>query len=335
LPTTLPPAHDKFAKFRQKGHAMTTAQSLIIDTDPGQDDAVAILLALASPEINLLGITTVAGNVPLPLTEVNARKICDLAGRQDIPVFAGLSRPLIRSLVTAEHVHGRTGLDGPDLPPPETPLQHQHAVDFIIETVRREPEGSVTIAPIGPLSNIAMALQRAPDIAPRIQQIILMGGGCFEGGNITPAAEFNIHVDPHAAAVVFGAGIPITMMPLDVTHKALTTERRTEALRALGNRTGIAVAEMLQFFERFDEAKYGSEGGPLHDPCTIAWMIAPEIFSGRHCNVEIETVSELTMGMTVIDWWQVSGRPHNAFVVGDLDADAFFALITSRLAGLP
>jgi purine nucleosidase len=314
---------------------MTTAQSLIIDTDPGQDDAVAILLALASPEINLLGITTVAGNVPLPLTEVNARKICDLAGRQDIPVFAGLSRPLIRSLVTAEHVHGRTGLDGPDLPPPETPLQHQHAVDFIIETVRREPEGSVTIAPIGPLSNIAMALQRAPDIAPRIQQIILMGGGCFEGGNITPAAEFNIHVDPHAAAVVFGAGIPITMMPLDVTHKALTTERRTEALRALGNRTGIAVAEMLQFFERFDEAKYGSEGGPLHDPCTIAWMIAPEIFSGRHCNVEIETVSELTMGMTVIDWWQVSGRPHNAFVVGDLDADAFFALITSRLAGLP
>lgn len=314
---------------------MTTAQSLIIDTDPGQDDAVAILLALASPEVNLLGITTVAGNVPLALTEVNARKICDLAGRQDIPVFAGLSRPLIRNLVTAEHVHGRTGLDGPDLPPPETPLQDQHAVDFIIDTIRHEPEGSVTIAPIGPLSNIAMALQRAPDIAPCIQQIVLMGGGCFEGGNITPAAEFNIYVDPHAAAVVFGAGIPVTMMPLDVTHKALTTTTRTEALRELGNRTGIAVAEMLQFFERFDEAKYGSDGGPLHDPCTIAWMIAPEIFTGRHCNVEIETTSELTMGMTVIDWWQVSGRPHNAFVVGDLDADAFFALITSRLASLP
>ena len=314
---------------------MTTSQSLIIDTDPGQDDAVAILLALASPEINLLGITTVAGNVPLPLTEVNARKICDLASRRDIPVFAGLSRPLVRNLVTAEHVHGRTGLDGPDLPPPETPLQDQHAVDFIIETIHREPQGSVTIAPIGPLSNIAMALQRAPDIAPRIRQIVLMGGGCFEGGNITPAAEFNIYVDPHSAAVVFGAGIPITMMPLDVTHKALTTTRRNGALRALGNRTGIAVAEMLGFFERFDEAKYGSDGGPLHDPCTIAWMIAPEMFSGRHCNVEIETASELTMGMTVIDWWQVSGRPHNAFVVGDLDADAFFALITSRLASLP
>lgn len=314
---------------------MTERQPLIIDTDPGQDDAVAILLALASPEIDLLGITTVAGNVPLDLTEVNARKICDLAGRQDVPVFAGLSRPLVRRLVTAEHVHGRTGLDGPDLPPPQTPLQEQHAVDFIIETVRKEPSGSVTIAPIGPLSNIAMALQRAPDIAPRIKQIVLMGGGCFEGGNITPAAEFNIYVDPHAAAVVFGAGIPITMMPLDVTHKALTTAKRNGALRAIGNRTCTAVAEMLGFFERFDEAKYGSDGGPLHDPCTVAWMIAPELFSGRHCNVEIETASELTMGMTVIDWWQVSGRPHNAFVVGDLDADAFFALITERLANLP
>jgi purine nucleosidase len=314
---------------------MTERQPLIIDTDPGQDDAVAILLALASPEIDLLGITTVAGNVPLDLTEVNARKICDLAGRQDVPVFAGLSRPLVRRLVTAEHVHGRTGLDGPDLPPPQTPLQEQHAVDFIIETVRKEPSGSVTIAPIGPLSNIAMALQRAPDIAPRIKQIVLMGGGCFEGGNITPAAEFNIYVDPHAAAVVFGAGIPITMMPLDVTHKALTTAKRNGALRAIGNRTCTAVAEMLGFFERFDEAKYGSDGGPLHDPCTVAWMIAPELFSGRHCNVEIETASELTMGMTVIDWWQVSGRPHNAFVVGDLDADAFFALITERMASLP
>ena len=222
---------------------MTERQPLIIDTDPGQDDAVAILLALASPEIDLLGITTVAGNVPLELTEVNARKICDLAGRQDVPVFAGLSRPLVRSLVTAEHVHGRTGLDGPDLPPPQTPLQEQHAVDFIIETVRKEPSGSVTIAPIGPLSNIAMALQRAPDIAARVKQIVLMGGGCFEGGNITPAAEFNIYVDPHAAAVVFGAGIPITMMPLDVTHKALTTEKRNEALQMLVLEPRLAVLD--------------------------------------------------------------------------------------------
>ena len=314
---------------------MTQPQSLIIDTDPGQDDAVAILLALASPEINLLGITTVAGNVPLALTQLNARKICDLAGRTDMQVFAGLDRPLVRPLVTAEHVHGRTGLDGPVLPDPETPLQKQHAVDYIIDTLRREPAGSVTLAPIGPLSNIAMAMQRAPDIIPRIRQIILMGGAYFEVGNITPAAEFNIYVDPHAAQIVFASGVPITMMPLDVTHKALTRTDRVAALRAIGNRTGVAVAEMLEFFERFDEAKYGSDGGPLHDPCTVAWMIAPDIFNGRPCNVEIETASPLTMGMTVVDWWQVSSRPHNALVIGDLDADRFFALITERLATLP
>ena len=314
---------------------MTQPQSLIIDTDPGQDDAVAILLALASPEINLLGITTVAGNVPLALTQENARKICDLAGRTDMQVFAGLDRPLVRPLVTAEHVHGRTGLDGPVLPDPETPLQEQHAVDYIIDTLRREPAGSVTLAPIGPLSNIAMAMQRAPDIIPRIRQIILMGGAYFEVGNITPAAEFNIYVDPHAAQIVFASGVPITMMPLDVTHKALTRTDRVAALRAIGNRTGVAVAEMLEFFERFDEAKYGSDGGPLHDPCTVAWMIAPDIFNGRPCNVEIETASPLTMGMTVVDWWQVSSRPHNALVIGDLDADRFFALITERLATLP
>ena len=314
---------------------MTQPQSLIIDTDPGQDDAVAILLALASPEIDLLGITTVAGNVPLALTQENARKICDLAGRTDMQVFAGLDRPLVRPLVTAEHVHGRTGLDGPVLPDPETPLQEQHAVDYIIDTLRREPAGSVTLAPIGPLSNIAMAMQRAPDIIPRIRQIILMGGAYFEVGNITPAAEFNIYVDPHAAKVVFASGVPVTMMPLDVTHKALTRTDRVAALRTIGNRTGVAVAEMLEFFERFDEAKYGSDGGPLHDPCTVAWMIAPDIFNGRPCNVEIETASPLTMGMTVVDWWQVSSRPHNALVIGDLDADRFFALITERLATLP
>ena len=314
---------------------MTQPQSLIIDTDPGQDDAVAILLALASPEINLLGITTVAGNVPLALTQENARKICDLAGRTDMQVFAGLDRPLVRPLVTAEHVHGRTGLDGPVLPDPETPLQEQHAVDYIIDTLRREPAGSVTLAPIGPLSNIAMAMQRAPDIIPRIRQIILMGGAYFEVGNITPAAEFNIYVDPHAAQVVFASGVPVIMMPLDVTHKALTRTDRVAALRAIGNRTGVAVAEMLEFFERFDEAKYGSDGGPLHDPCTVAWMIAPDIFDGRPCNVEIETASPLTMGMTVVDWWQVSSRPHNALVIGDLDADRFFSLITERLATLP
>ncbi|MGC6520766.1 MAG: nucleoside hydrolase [Candidatus Puniceispirillaceae bacterium] len=314
---------------------MSSKQKLIIDTDPGQDDAVAILLALASPELDLLGITTVAGNVPLDLTQLNARKICDLAGRQDIPVFAGADRPLTGTLVTAEHVHGRSGLDGPILPEPVTPLQEQHAVTFLIETIRAERENSVTIAPVGPLTNIAMALRQAPDIAPRIRQIVLMGGGYFEGGNITPAAEFNIYVDPEAAAEVFCAGIPIVMMPLDVTHKVLTTSARTTRIRQIGSRTAVAVADMLEFFERFDEEKYGSDGGPLHDPCTTAWMLQPDIFSGRNCNVEIETGSELTKGMTVIDWWQVTDRPHNAFVVGDVDADKFFDLVTERLARLP
>ena len=237
--------------------------------------------------------------------------------------------------MTAEHVHGRTGLDGPELPDPVTPLQDRHAVDFLIDTLRSEPEGSVTLAPVGPLTNIATALRKAPDIAPRIRQIVLMGGGCFEGGNITPAAEFNIYVDPEAAAEVFAAEIPIVMMPLDVTHKVLTTAARTRRIRAIGTRTAVAVADMLEFFERFDEEKYGSDGGPLHDPCTIAWMLQPDMFSGRHCNVEIETKSDLTMGMTVIDWWQVSGRPHNALVVGDIDPDAFFDLVTERLARLP
>ncbi|WP_375227926.1 nucleoside hydrolase [Roseobacter sp. S98] len=308
---------------------------IIIDTDPGQDDAVAILLALGSPEeIDVLGITCVAGNVPLELTSRNARMICELAERPDVPVYAGCDRPLGRDLVTAEHVHGKTGLDGPELPDPEMPLQAQHAVDYIIETLRSEPEGSVTLCPLGPLTNIAKALKRAPDIADRIREIVLMGGAYFEVGNITPAAEFNIYVDPQAADIVFKSGIPIVVMPLDVTHKALVTQPRNEAFRALGTPVGIAVAQMTEFFERFDKEKYGSAGAPLHDPCVTAYLIRPDIFTGRQINVEIETDSELTMGMTVADWWGVTDRPANALFIGDLDADAFFGLLTERLGRL-
>ncbi|WP_353472138.1 nucleoside hydrolase [Salipiger sp. H15] len=310
------------------------ARPIIIDTDPGQDDAVAILLALASPELRVLGITTVAGNVPLHLTSRNARIVCELAGRTDIPVFAGCDAPLERKLVTAEHVHGKTGLDGPVLPEPVMPLHDRHAVDFLIDTLRREPAGTVTLCPLGPLTNIATAFRRAPDIIPRVQQIVLMGGAYFEVGNITPAAEFNIYVDPEAAAEVFGAGVPLVVMPLDVTHKALVTKPRNEAIRALGTPVGRAVAEMTDFFERFDLQKYGSEGAPLHDPCVTAYLLAPEIFSGRHINVEIETGSDLTLGMTVADWWGVSGRAPNATFIGDLDSDAFFTLLTERLAKL-
>lgn len=312
-----------------------TARKIIIDTDPGQDDAVAILLALASPdEIELLGLTCVAGNVPLDLTARNARMVCELAGRTDIPVFAGCDRPLGRELVTAEHVHGKTGIDGPDLPEPAMPLADTHAVDFLIDTLRREPAGSVTLVPIGPLTNIAAAFKAAPDIVEKVHEIVLMGGAYFEVGNITPAAEFNIHVDPQAARIVFRAGAPITVMPLDVTHKALVTKPRNDAFRALGTPVGTAVAQMTDFFERFDKEKYGSAGAPLHDPCTIAYLLNPELFTGRHINVEIETASELTMGMTVADWWRVTRRPPNALFMGDLDADGFFDLLTERLARL-
>ena len=311
-----------------------SARKIIIDTDPGQDDAVAILLALASPELDLLGISCVAGNVPLALTAKNARIVCELAGRPDIKVYAGCDRPIARPLVTAEHVHGKTGLDGMELPDPTMDLQDQHSVDFIIETLRREASGSVTLVPIGPLTNIATAMERAPDIIPRIQEIVLMGGAYFEVGNITPTAEFNIFVDPEAAKIVFGAGVPLTVMPLDGTPKALTTRARVEAFRALPGRVGPAVASWTDFFERFDKEKYGSEGAPLHDPCTIAYLLKPDLFAGRHINVEIETDSDLTLGMTVADWWRVTKRPANAQFIGDLDAVGFFALLIERLGRL-
>ncbi|MGO4450911.1 nucleoside hydrolase [Phyllobacterium sp. TAF24] len=310
-------------------------RKIIIDTDPGQDDALAILLALASPELDVLGITAVAGNVPLNLTQTNARKICELAGRPDVKVFAGADRPLMRALVTAENVHGKTGLDGPDLPEPTMPLQQQHAVDFIIETLLKEESGSVTLCPLGPLTNIAQALIRSPEIAPRIREIVLMGGGFFEGGNITPTAEFNIYVDPQAAQVVLASGVPVVMLPLDVTHKALTTAKRIDRFRAMGTKSGTACVALLEFFERFDEEKYGSDGGPLHDPNVIAYLLKPELYKGRHCNVTVETASELTLGMTVADWWGVTDRPKNAFYIRDVNDDGFFDLLVERIARLP
>ncbi len=312
------------------------ARRIIIDTDPGQDDAVAILLALASPEdFDVLGIVAVAGNVPLALTEKNARRIVELAGRTDVPVHAGCVRPMVRTLRTAEHVHGRTGLDGYALPEPTMPLAAKHGVDFIVDTVMAAPEGEITLCTLGPLTNVAMALVKQPAIAGRLSRIVMMGGAYFEVGNITPAAEFNIYVDPQAADVVFRSGIPLTVAPLDLTHKMLTTETRRRAFAAIGNRTGAAVAGLLSFSERFDLTKYGSIGAPLHDPCVIAWLLKPELFEGREINVSIETVSELTMGMTVADWWRVTDRPANALFLREGDADGYYALLTERLARLP
>lgn len=309
-------------------------QRIVIDTDPGQDDAVAILLALASPELEVLGITTVAGNVPLARTTRNALVVCELAGRPEIPVYPGADRPLLRPLRTAEHIHGASGLDGADLPEPAGAAERMPAAAFLVETFRAEPAGSVTLCTLGPLTNVALALALAPDIAPRIRRIVLMGGAYFEVGNVTPAAEFNIHVDPEAAASVFGAGIPLTVLPLDVTHRALTSRTIVEGFRALGTPVGRAVAGWTDFFERYDKEKYGSEGAPLHDPCVIAWLLQPALFRGREVNVEIETASPLTLGMTVVDWWRVTGREPNATFMREVDRDGFFALLTERLGRL-
>ncbi|MUO79914.1 nucleoside hydrolase [Agrobacterium vitis] len=314
---------------------MEKSRKIIIDTDPGQDDAAAIMLALASPDqLEVLGLTVVAGNVPLLMTSRNARIVCELSGRSDLPVYEGALKPLERPQVTAEHVHGKTGLDGAEVDEPLMPVQDQHAVDFIIDTIRREPAGTITLCTLGPQTNIALALQKAPDIAPRIRELVMMGGGFFEGGNITPAAEFNVYVDPQASRIVFDSGIPIVMMPLDVTHQLLTTKARVARIGAIGTRVAEVMVAWLEFFERFDIEKYGSDGGPLHDPSVIAYLLQPELFSGRDCNVEIETASELTVGMTVVDWWGVTGRTPNAKVMRDVDADGFFALLTERLARL-
>lgn len=309
------------------------ARPIIIDTDPGQDDAVAMLLALGSPEdLDILGVTAVAGNVPLALTELNARKIVELANREDVVVYAGCDRPLVRDLVTAEYVHGPTGLDGADLPDPARPVSSEHAVDFIIETLLGAT-APVTLCTLGPLTNIAVALVREPRIANQVAELVMMGGGLFEGGNVTPAAEFNIYVDPHAAAVVFGSGFPITMMPLDVTHKALTSPSRVAAFRSLGTSQGDAVAGLLGFFREYDMKRYGSQGAPLHDPCVLAYLIDPTLFSGRECHVEIVTEGPAT-GMTMIDWWKVTGEAPNATVMGDIDADRFFELLVDRVGSL-
>lgn len=307
-------------------------RKIIIDCDPGQDDAINLLLAFASPEFDILGVTAVAGNVPLALTERNARLMCDVAGRHDVPVFAGCSRPLVRPLLTAENVHGSTGIDGIEIVEPQTPLTAQHAVDFIVETLRSADTEEVTLVPTGPLTNVAMAIVKSPEILSRIREIVLMGGAMREGGNHSPSAEFNMLVDPHAADIVFRCGRPIVAMGLDVSHQVLSTKTRTERIRALGTRPALATAGMLDFFRRHDSKKYGQDGAPLHDPCTIAWLLQPSLFEGRECNIAIETESRLTMGHTAVDFWGVSGRPANALWIHQVDADGFYELLTERLS---
>ena len=308
-------------------------RKIIIDCDPGQDDAVALFLALSSPdELDVLGLTTVAGNVTLEQTQRNARLMCDIAGRKDMPVYAGCARPMVLDPITAEYIHGNTGIDGVDVFEPETPLQDTHAVDFIVDTLRNAEKGTVTLVPTGPMTNIATAMQRDPTILDAVDRVVSMGGAMREGGNRSPSAEFNVLVDPHAAEIVYQCGKPITAMGLDVTHQVLSTRDRVSLIREVGNPVAVATADMLSFFHRYDTKKYGSEGAPLHDPCTVAWLLRPHLFKTRACNLSVETESKLTLGHTAVDFWHVTDRPDNVDWTYEVDADGFYDLLVEKLA---
>ena len=302
------------------------ARKIIIDTDPGKDDAVAILLALAAPaELDLLALVAVAGNVPLARTESNARRLLALGGRPDIPVYAGCARPLLRPPITAAHVHGDTGLRGLDLPEPVAPARSQHGVDYLIDALRAAAPGEITLCLLGPATNLAMALVKAPDIAARIAEVVWMAGARSEGGNTTPAAEFNVRADADAARVLLDSGVPLTLLPLDLTHQVRLTPARLARLRQIDTAAARAVAAL---FSDTDHA-------PLHDPCVIAHLLRPGLFTGRRINVAVETSSPLTLGMTVADWFGVTGRLANAHWLNQADADGFFDLLFERLARLP
>jgi len=306
-----------------------TAIPILIDCDPGHDDAMAILLALASPEVEVRGITTVGGNQTLEKTTANALKILELAGRTDIPVAAGAAGPLERTLRTAANVHGESGLDGPDLPPPSIGPVDAHAWELLDELI----EPGVALVPTGPLTNVALLLRHRPDIRDRLERIVWMGGAIAEG-NVTPAAEFNAFVDPEAAALVFGSGIDVTMIGLDVTHQALFGPAHAERLRGAG-RAGKAVAELADFFLEFHRQRYRFEGAPIHDAMAVAHVIDPTLVETLRCNVEIETRSQHCDGRTVVDRWLVLDAPRNADVGIGVDADRFLELLVTRIASLP
>jgi inosine-uridine nucleoside N-ribohydrolase len=302
---------------------------IVIDCDPGHDDAIAILLALASPEVELRGITTVAGNQTLEKTTRNALKVLELADRTDVPVAAGADAPLKRTLRVAAHVHGESGLDGPDLAEPTTKPVEGFAADALDEWL----EPGVVLVPTGPFTNVALLLERHPDVKERLERIVWMGGAIAEG-NTTPAAEFNAFVDPEAAAAVFGSGIPVTMIGLDITHKALFTLAHADRVRGTG-RAGRAVAELSDFFQRFHESRYGFHGSPIHDALAVAEVIDPSLVTRLECNVEIETASRYCDGRTVVDRWLVTDRPKNAHVGIDVDAERFLELLVERISSLP
>ncbi|MBR7059152.1 MAG: nucleoside hydrolase [Neisseriaceae bacterium] len=317
---------------------MSNIPQIIIDTDPGQDDAAAILMALGLDKLNeikLLALTCVAGNVPLHYTQKNARIICDWAQRSDIPVYAGAKKPLLKPLFTAEEVHGKTGLDGTKLHEPNTVLQEKNAAIFLAETLANASKNSITLCPIGPLTNLALAFSLNPQCIQGIKEIVIMGGTFFEAGNVTPNADFNFFVDPVAAQIVLQSGANIRIVPLDVTHKACITNERMEALRQLPNQNGKRFADILQSYERFDIQQFGLEGGPLHDPCAIAAAIRPEFFNQKSLYVEVDTSSGICEGATALDWHGKSGKTPNALWCYHIDDKSFFDYFTHAISALP
>ncbi|WP_447771609.1 pyrimidine-specific ribonucleoside hydrolase RihA [Aeromonas veronii] len=306
------------------------ALPVILDCDPGHDDAIALILALASPELKVLAVTTSAGNQTPDKTLNNALRILTLLGRDDIPVAAGAPKPLARELIIADNVHGESGLDGPKLPDPAFAPQAMTGIELMARCLRESAE-PVTLVPTGPLTNIALLLAAHPELKPKIARIVLMGGTAG-AGNWTPAAEFNIYVDPEAADMVFKSGIPITMCGLDVTHEAQVMDEDIERVRAITNPVAQCVAGLLDFFMIYHrDPKWGFAGAPLHDPCTIAWLLAPELFHGVECRVDIETSGEHTVGMTVVDRYGLTGKPANALVLLGLDRPGFIDLLVTRL----
>ena len=311
-------------------------KKIILDCDPGHDDAVAIMLAIASEEIDLLGITCVGGNATLDNTVLNTLKICTLLERTDIKIYSGSEHPIKYDLVTAAHVHGNTGLDIEGEPiniNSEYKIEELNAIDFIINTCHEEVN-SIYLCPTGPLTNIALALQKDPSIKKKIKEIVFMGGAAMCLGNITPASEFNIYVDPHAANIVLSSGIPLTMFGLDVTHKVNVNDNIISSIKSNNNKASIFFADLMEFYSKFHRKLYKTNESPLHDPCVIAYLIEPSFFTGKFVNVEVEENSFLTRGETVSDWLGVSQRIPNCQVMIEANANRFFSLLKKELKKL-
>ncbi len=303
-------------------------RKIILDCDPGHDDAIAMMLALASPELEVLGITTVYGNVGLEYTSRNALVVREIIGSK-VPIYAGADRPLVRQRISAESVHGVSGLEGPQLPVPSGKLKEKHAVNFIIETVLANP-GEVTLVPTGTLTNIALAMRLEPGIISQIKQIVVMGGS-IDIGNWSPSAEFNILCDPHAAKIVFNAGVPLVMFGLNLTHQTPATPERVARFRALRTRVGEFTAELLEFFRAHHKERYNWEGAPIHDACTIAYLLRPDLFKMDFYHVDIEANEGLAFGRTVCDFWRVTGNQPNAEVGLEINVDGFYDLLVERI----